>query len=322
MHRVLAPFVGAAVLAACGGPSPTSAPPLIVAAPTPPPTTTTASSPSAPSSTAMPETPTPTIATSTAAASVRLDFPRVSAAPSLVTHGLTMSLGGFDPLGDEFMRALRDFIREVKSPWHSDHLCFGSVDGRILHDLLPLAFTPATVERVADRVKEAQDRLGVPMAVENISFYMHPGKAEMPEAEFVARVCDRADCKLMLDVNNAYVNATNFGFDVDEWMRAVPLDRVVQMHVAGHEWFDDPAQSAAGAEPGGKVIIDTHGADVCDPVLALLERVLRKTGPVPVLLERDQNIPSLDTLLAELAVLRRIWDRATARPGAEQTVGA
>lgn len=220
----------------------------------------------------------------------------------IVTHGLTMSLGGFDPLGDAYLEGVRRFIQEVKSPWHSDHLCFGSVDGRILHDLLPLAFTPSTVERVADRVKEAQDRLGVPMAVENISFYMHPGKAEMPEAEFVARVCDRADCKLMLDVNNAWVNATNFGFDVDAWMRTVPLERVVQMHVAGHEWFDDE---------GGRLIVDTHGADVCDPVLALLERVLVKTGPVPVLLERDMNVPSLDELLRELATIRAVWARAT-----------
>jgi uncharacterized protein (UPF0276 family) len=223
----------------------------------------------------------------------------------IVTHGLTMSLGGFDPLGEEYLRGLREMVREVRTPWHSDHLCFGSVDGVILHDLLPLRFTDAAVERVADRVKQARDAIGVPIAVENISFYMHPGETEMPEAEFVARVCDRADCGLMLDVNNAYVNATNFGFDIDAWMRTVPLDRVVQMHVAGHEWFD---------EPGGRLIVDTHGADVCDPVLSLLERVLARTGPVPVLLERDTNVPALDDLLRELAVIRAVWNRACAPP--------
>jgi hypothetical protein len=222
----------------------------------------------------------------------------------IVTHGLTMSLGGFDPLGDEYLAELAAFVREVKSPWHSDHLCFGSVDHRVLHDLLPLGFTTKTVERVADRVRTAQDRIGVPMAVENISFYMHPGRAEMPEAEFVARVCEKADCGLMLDVNNAYVNSQNFGFDVDEWMRVVPLERVVQMHVAGHEHLD---------EAGERIIVDTHGAGVCDPVLSLLERVLEKTGPVPVLLERDQNVPPLDDLLAELGTLKAIWDRATAK---------
>src|SRR5262252_8793306 len=140
----------------------------------------------------------------------------------VLSHGLTMSIGGIDPLDAGYLRELAAFIRDVKSPWHSDHLCFGSVNGQVLHDLLPLAFTDAAVVRVADRIRRAQDAIGVPMAVENISFYMHPGKKEMGEAEFIAKVCDRADCGLMLDVNNAYVNATNFGFDVDEWMRTAP----------------------------------------------------------------------------------------------------
>jgi hypothetical protein len=224
-----------------------------------------------------------------------------------VTHGLTMSLGGVDPLDVEYLRELASFVRDVRSPWHSDHLCFGSADGVVLHDLLPIAFTEAGVVRVADRIARARDALGVPMAVENISFYLHPGAKEMSEAEFIARVCDRADCGLLLDVNNAYVNATNFGFDVDEWMRTVPLHRVVQMHVAGHEWFDE------GPERGGALIVDTHGADVVDPVLALLERVVAKTGPIPVLLERDQAIPPLDGLLAELARVRAVVERGVAR---------
>jgi uncharacterized protein (UPF0276 family) len=124
----------------------------------------------------------------------------------------------------------------------------------------------------------------------------------MGEAEFIAKVCDASDCRLMLDVNNAYVNATNFGFDVDAWMRTVPLDRVVQMHVAGHDWVE---------EDGERLIIDTHGADVDAPVLALLERTLKKTGPVPVLLERDQRIPPLATLLEEVRALEAIYERAT-----------
>ena len=192
----------------------------------------------------------------------------------VLTHGLTMSLGGTDPLDDAYLHGLRDFVSEMKSPWHSDHLCFGSARGVVLHDLLPIAFTEAAVVRVADRIARAKDALGVPMAVENISYYLHPGKKEMGEAEFIARVCERADCGLMLDVNNPYVNATNFGFDVDEWMRTVPLGRVVQIHVAGHEWFDEGA--------GGTLIVNTHGADVSDPVLALLGRVLPRIGPVPV----------------------------------------
>jgi uncharacterized protein len=222
----------------------------------------------------------------------------------VITHGLTMSLGGTDPLDDGYLAALRTFIGEMSSPWHSDHLCFGSVGGIVLHDLLPIVFTESAVVRVAERIARARDAVGVPIAIENISFYLEPGRKEMGEAEFIARVCERADCGLMLDVNNAYVNATNFGFDADEWMRTVPLDRVVQVHVAGHEWFDEG--------PGGTLIVDTHGADVADPVLALLERVLPRIGPVPVVLERDQAIPGLDGLLAEVAKIRAAYDRAMA----------
>lgn len=235
----------------------------------------------------------------------------------IVTHGLTMSFGGVDPLRDGYLAGLREFIGRVGSPWHSDHLCFSTHDGVVLHDLLPVPFKKSEVSRIADRIKRAQDAVGVPLAIENVSFYLHPGKREMTEAEFIAQVCDAADCGLMLDVNNAYVNATNFGFDVDAWMRTVPLDRVVQMHVAGHDWFVDGGDFDGAPVPRdasereGRLIVDTHGADCCDDVLALLERVLQKTGPVPVLLERDQAIPPLDVLLAEVAKLDAIWQRAT-----------
>lgn len=221
----------------------------------------------------------------------------------ILTHGLTMSLGGTDPLREDYLKGLKSFCDRVASPWHSDHLCFSTQAGVVLHDLLPIAFKESEVTRIAERIKRAQDAVARPMAVENVSFYLHPGKREMTEAEFLARVCDAADCGLMLDVNNAYVNATNFGFDVDEWMKVAPLERVVQMHVAGHDWF---------TEPDGRLIIDTHGSDCCDDVLALLERVLRRTGPVPVLLERDQAIPPLPELLAEVAKIKTIWERATA----------
>jgi hypothetical protein len=231
---------------------------------------------------------------------------RLRARYPVLTHGLTMSLGGTDPLDEPYLRELAAFVAEIGSPWHSDHLCFGAEGGRVLHDLLPIAFTKAAVVRVADRIQRARDALRIPVAIENISFYLHPGEAQMSEAEFIRAVCERADCGLMLDVNNAYVNATNFGFDVDEWMQTVPLERTVQMHVAGGEWFDDGA--------AGRVMIDTHGADVPDPVLSLFERVLARTGPVPVVLERDQAIPPLDGLLAELEKIRAIYDRVTKAP--------
>ncbi len=231
----------------------------------------------------------------------------------LVTHGLTMSLGGTDPLDEEYLADLRTFIASVRSPWHSDHLCFGSARGVRLHDLLPIRFSAETARRVADRVKRAQDAIGVPMAVENISFYVHPGKKEMSEAEFVAQVCELADCKLMLDVNNAWVNSQNFGFDVDEWMRTAPLERVVQIHVAGPDRFRE-ASFVPGVAPEREVLLDTHGSAVPDPVVALLERVLPRTGPVPVLLERDRAIPPLPELLAEVARLQTAYDRALTAP--------
>jgi hypothetical protein len=231
----------------------------------------------------------------------------------VVTHGLTMSLGGTDPLDSTYLRDLAASVASLRSPWHSDHMCFGSAGGTVLHELLPVAFKESNVPLIADRIRRARDALGVPLAVENVSYYWHPGRAEMTEAEFLSRVCAAADCGLVLDVNNAYVNSLNFGFDVDEWMRVAPLDRVVQIHVAGHEWFaaDDAGigeARSAGAE--GAVIIDTHGADVSDPVLGLLQRVLARTGRVPVLLERDQNIPSFDDLLGELTRIRAIWQGA------------
>jgi hypothetical protein len=224
-----------------------------------------------------------------------------------------MSLGGTDPLDDDYLSDLSAAIAALGTPWHSDHMCFGFAGGRALHELLPVAFKRSTVSRVAERIRRARDAIGLPLAIENVSSYWHPGRAEMGEAEFLARVCEAADCGLLLDVNNAYVNSVNFGFDVDDWMRVAPLDRVVQIHVAGHEWFSvgdagiGEARGPAYERPAeDAIIIDTHGADVSDPVLALLGRVLVRTGPVPVLLERDQNVPSLDELLAEVARIHKI----------------
>jgi uncharacterized protein (UPF0276 family) len=236
----------------------------------------------------------------------------------IVTHGLTMSLGGVDPLREDYLAGLRGFIERTSTPWHSDHLCFSTFGGVVLHDLLPLAFKRSEVTRVADRIKRAQDAIGVPMAVENVSYYLHPGKREMTEAEFIASVCEAADCGLMLDVNNAWVNATNFRYDIDAWMRTVPLERVVQMHVAGHDWFTE-GDFVLGERPAdlskehGMLIVDTHGNDVVGEVMALLERTLEKTGPVPVLLERDQSIPPLDVLLGEVRRIEEVWRRAVAK---------
>jgi hypothetical protein len=166
----------------------------------------------------------------------------------------------------------------------------------------------------------------VPLAIENVSYYWHPGRADLSEPEFLSALCDAADCGLMLDVNNAYVNCQNFGLDPAAWLRAAPLDRVVQMHVAGHEWFAVGADGVGDAVPPrtpGAMIIDTHGADVPDPVLDLLECALARTGPVPVVLERDENVPPLDALLEELARIRAVTVSATnAAKGTRETAAS
>jgi len=229
----------------------------------------------------------------------------------ILTHGLTLSIGGMEDLDRTYLGEVAAVVSRLGSPWHSDHLCFCDSGGRVLHELLPVAFTRANVTRIADRIRWAQDAIRRPLAVENVSYYWHPGRADLSEPEFLSSVCQAADCGWLLDVNNAFVNASNFDLDVDAWMRAAPVDRVVQIHVAGHEWFavdEDglgPAQANGG--PGNGLIVDTHGADVAESVLSLLQRVLARTGPVPVVLERDQNVPRLDALVAEVSRIRAIW---------------
>ena len=248
---------------------------------------------------------------------------RACAAYPIVTHGLSMSLGGSDPLDARYLRELRAFVAEVKSPWHSDHACMSLDGGRMLHDLLPIPLTKKSASHVADRVKAAQDALGVPMAIENVSFYAHAGAAELSEPLFVRAICELANCGWLFDVNNAVVNASNFSLDVDDWLRWAPLERVVQIHVAGHEWFDFEAgelvplgPTRPNEEPRASVdrlVIDTHGAAAQPAVLALLELALARTGPVPIVIERDQNIPPLSELLAEVARVRVIAQRALTR---------
>ena len=217
----------------------------------------------------------------------------------VVTHGLSLGLGDRAPPDPAFLRALRAFLESVGTPWHSDHLCFGAVDGAHLHDLLPLPFTRESVRAVADRVRLLEDALGLPIAVENISWYAHPGDAQMSEADFLGEVLSRSDARLLLDVNNAFVNARNHGTDARDFLRRIPADRVVQIHVAGHFTGADGFR------------IDTHGEPVCAEVYELLEFALSRTGRVPVLLERDGGFPPFDELAAEVERLDAILQRAS-----------
>ncbi len=216
----------------------------------------------------------------------------------IITHGLMMSLGGTDPFDEAYFSELKTFVDRYDTPWHSDHLCWSGLDGALLHDLLPVPFTSDAAQRVAARVVEARDRLERPMAVENISWYLELGRSTLDEAQFLTEVVETADCGLLLDVNNVYVNATNHGFDAKAWIDSIPLERVVQLHIAGHEPWDDA------------LLVDTHGADVREEVRDLLAHVIERIGPKPVLLERDSNIPPLQTLLDEVASIDAVYQTA------------
>lgn len=218
----------------------------------------------------------------------------------VLTHGLAMSVGGYDPWDADYLSDLGQFLLRTGTPWHSEHLCFTSVDANCLHELLPLPFTGASARHTISRARDLQARLPVPLLLENITYYAHLGAPEMDEATFITEVLEGADVGWLLDVNNVYVNALNFGFDPKAWLARMPLDRVVQMHIAGHKKF-------------GGITVDTHGADVIDPVIELMQWVVERLGrAVPVLLERDNHIPDFAALLAERAHLQRAYDTALA----------
>jgi uncharacterized protein (UPF0276 family) len=217
----------------------------------------------------------------------------------VVTHGLSTCLGSVEPFDTSYLRELGAFLTNLAIPWHSEHLCLGGVDDRFFHDLLPLPFTAEAAQIASQRLTEVRDAIGVPLALENVSYYAPQGPDGLAEADFVVEVLESADAKLLLDVNNIYVNGRNFGFDPKAYIDKIPMERVVQIHVAGHFLRDDGLR------------IDTHGEPVPDDVYELLDYTLRKTGPVPVLLERDNNVPPLDELLSEVDELWTIYRNAT-----------
>jgi len=227
-------------------------------------------------------------------------FRELTARYPFVNHGLSLSIGGPGPLDLEFLGRVRRFLDEHDVLLYSEHLSYCSDDGH-LYDLMPIPFTEAAVRRVAGRVGQVQDALGRRIALENVSYYAAPG-AEMSEIEFLNAVLERADCDLMLDVNNIYVNAINHGYDAREFLAGVPAQRVVYMHVAGHYVEAEDLR------------VDTHGSDVCDPVWALLADAYRHCGVKPTVLERDFNIPSLVVLMHEVETIRRVQAAALAAP--------
>jgi uncharacterized protein (UPF0276 family) len=214
----------------------------------------------------------------------------------LVLHGLSLDIGGPDPIDTDLVRAIKALMAELGSPLYSEHLSYCAAGGH-LYDLLPIPFTEEAVHYVADRVRQVQDILGQPVALENASYYAQP-HAQMSEAAFIRAVLAESGCDLLLDVNNIYVNSINHCYDPIEFLDALPLERTRYIHVAGH--YDEA--------PDLKV--DTHGADVIDPVWTLLSRAYQRLGPVPTLLERDFNLPPLARLLDEVAQVRQRQEAA------------
>jgi len=215
-------------------------------------------------------------------------------------HSVSLSIGSVDPLNWEFLSQLREFARNAGVRWVTDHLSYSSVNGVQLNDLLPLPFTKNAVHYVAERIRQVQDYLGVPFGLENPSYYKVMPGAEMPEAEFLSEVLRLSDCRLLLDVNNVYVNCFNHSEDPQRaarrYLREIPLDRITEVHVAGHKPI----------ELGGQIkLLDTHGASVSEPVLGLL-RELHQLLPVKtLLLERESQVPPLDSILEEVS---GIWE--------------
>jgi uncharacterized protein (UPF0276 family) len=210
-----------------------------------------------------------------------------------VCHGLSLSLGGPAPLDEMLLKRIRQFMDAHGIALYTEHLSYCSDDGQ-LYDLLPVPFTEDAVKYVAARIRRAQDILERRIAIENASYYTAAPIAEMDEASFVRAVLDEADCDLHLDVNNVYVNGVNHRYDPLDFIRAMPTERVVYLHVAGHYREADD------------LLVDTHGADVIDPVWALLDATYRIHGVAPTLLERDFNIPPLERLVREVERIARL----------------
>lgn len=204
----------------------------------------------------------------------------------VVQHGVSMYLGSAGPLNRDHLRRLKALVRRTKTPWLTDHLCWGSVDGRFTHDLLPMPYTFEAAKLTARKIRQAQDFLELPIAVENVSSYAEFHVSQMTEWEFLNEVVERADCGILLDVNNIYVSSRNHNFDPYDYLNAVPAERVAQIHLAGHSKFE-------------KYILDTHDHPVIGSVWKLYDHAIRRCGPTPTLLEWDDRIPSFGEVHAE-----------------------
>lgn len=229
---------------------------------------------------------------------------RLRASYRVVPHGVSLGVGSVEPIDQDYLRKLKALFARLDPPWVSDHLCWGRAPGLHLHDLLPLPYTKEAVDHVVERVKRVQGFLERPFALENVSSYMTYRESTMPEWEFLAEIAERADCGILLDCNNVYVSAQNHGFSGETYIDAIPADRVVQMHLAGHT-------------DKGRYLLDTHSDHVKDEVFALYRRAIARTGEVSTLIEWDDCIPEWDVLSAEAAKARAMRASVRTAPAVE-----
>jgi hypothetical protein len=216
----------------------------------------------------------------------RAALDRVRAERPIVLHGVSLSIGSVDPLNEDYLGEVRALADEVQPAWVSDHLCWGSFGRHYAHDLLPMPFTEEALDHVVARVQRVQERLGRQILLENVSSYLEFSTSRLSEWEFLAEVARRADCLLLLDVNNVHVSARNHGFLAADFLAGLPGDRVAQIHLAGHS-------------DHGTHLLDTHDASVPEPVWALYQEAVRRFGRVSTLVEWDDHIPPLEEVLAE-----------------------
>lgn len=212
---------------------------------------------------------------------------RIAERYPVVMHGVSLSIASTAPLDMDYLAALKALARRAEPRWISDHLCWTGVHGINLHDLLPVPYTEEALEHVAGRIAQVQDYLGRRIAIENVSSYMEYACSEMTEWEFVGELARRADCWLLLDINNVFVSGVNHRFGTGTFIDAIPADRVVQFHLAGHS-------------EGSNCLIDTHDAAICEDVWTLYAKAIERFGPISTMIERDDNIPPLAELVAEL----------------------
>lgn len=221
---------------------------------------------------------------------------RISERYPIVMHGVSLSVGGTDPLDRDYLKSLKSLAKRVKPAWISDHLCWTGHGGQNLHDLMPLPYTEEAVQHVAGRVEQTQDYLGRRILLENVSSYVTYRHSEMSEWEFLTAIAEEADCLVLLDINNIYVSAVNHGFSPEAYLYGVPVERVQQFHLAGHTSYDH-------------LIIDTHDQPIVTPVWELYAKALERFGPVSTLIERDDNLPRFSELMGELQEARRVGAR-------------